>query len=98
MIPLIQKKNSNMSLPTISIAFPNPIDIGNDFRRSLGCVKGPFRTGINGTNGQDTGTNFTVQQIEDNPEGFFTDVHSSLAVPGAVRGQLDCDYEYQSFY
>merc|ERR1712193_393051 len=28
---------------------------------------------------------FTVKQIEDNPSAFFTDVHSSLAVPGAVR-------------
>jgi hypothetical protein len=39
-------------------------------------------------NGQDTGAGFRVSQIEDNPSGFFADVHSSLAVPGAVRGQL----------
>merc|ERR1711915_899552 len=38
------------------------------------CMDGPFE--------------FTVKQIEDNPSAFFTDVHSSLAVPGAVRGQL----------
>ena len=31
---------------------------------------------------------FKVAQIEDNPSAFMADVHSSLAVPGAVRGQL----------
>ncbi|CAN8101535.1 unnamed protein product [Discula destructiva] len=80
------------------IALPNPIDIGNDFRRSAGCLKGPFRTGINGTNGSDTGVGFHVKQIEDNPAGFFTDVHSTLAVPGAVRGQLDSDFDYEVFF
>ncbi|CAJ0551605.1 Ff.00g055840.m01.CDS01 [Fusarium sp. VM40] len=69
------------------IAFPNPV--GNDkFRNSVGCLKGPFRTGIK-ANGQDTGVGFTVAQIEKNPAKFFTDSHSSLAVPGAFRGQLD---------
>jgi hypothetical protein len=29
-----------------------------------------------------------VKRIEDNPSGFFADVHSSEAVPGAVRGQF----------
>lgn len=48
---------------------------------------GPFTTGLV-MNGQDTGTGFRVSQIEDNPAGFFADVHSSLAVPGAVRGQF----------
>ncbi|KAI6747553.1 hypothetical protein HG530_015786 [Fusarium avenaceum] len=69
------------------IAFPNPV--GNDkVRNSVGCLKGPFRTGIK-ANGQDTGVGFTVAQIEKNPAKFFTDSHSSLAVPGAFRGQLD---------
>ncbi|KAH7245895.1 hypothetical protein BKA59DRAFT_454954 [Fusarium tricinctum] len=69
------------------IAFPNPV--GNDkVRNSVGCLKGPFRTGIK-ANGQDTGIGFTVAQIEKNPAKFFTDSHSSLAVPGAFRGQLD---------
>ncbi|KAK3063495.1 hypothetical protein LTS18_015063 [Coniosporium uncinatum] len=71
------------------IAIPNPQVVpGNpDKRVSLGCLTGPFTTGIV-VNGADTGAGFTVSQIEDNPKGFFTDVHSSLAVPGAVRGQL----------
>jgi hypothetical protein len=69
------------------IAFPDPV--GNDkVRNSVGCLKGPFRTGIK-ANGQDTGVGFTVAQIEKNPAKFFTDSHSSLAVPGAFRGQLD---------
>ncbi|PNS14889.1 hypothetical protein CAC42_2118 [Sphaceloma murrayae] len=70
------------------IAFPNPVDIGGGMRRSIGCAQGPFRTGINGTDGQDSGNGFTVSRIEANPGAFFADVHSSLAVPGAVRGQL----------
>ncbi|PSK33571.1 hypothetical protein B9Z65_7458 [Elsinoe australis] len=70
------------------IAFPNPVDLGNGVRRSIGCIQGPFRTGLPGTDGQDSGTGFQVSSIEKNPAGFFADVHSTAAVPGAVRGQL----------
>ncbi|GJC90772.1 hypothetical protein ColLi_13610 [Colletotrichum liriopes] len=72
-----------------SIALPNPAPVGGsqDIRRSIGCLSGPFRTGVN-TTGVDSGEGFAVRQIEENPSDFFTDVHSSLAVPGAVRGQL----------
>nr|POE89797.1 hypothetical protein CFP56_20266 [Quercus suber] len=67
------------------IAFSNPI--GDEKEAiSFGCQQGPFRV-FNGT-AQDTGATFNVKQIEQNPSGFFADVHSSLAVPGAVRGQL----------
>lgn len=38
--------------------------------------------------GADTGDGFHVSQIEENPAMFFSDVHSSEAVPGATRGQL----------
>merc|ERR1712070_688472 len=70
------------------LAFPNPVPVGDGKKRiSIGCMMGPYETGIV-SNGQDTGAGFTVKQIEDNPSAFFTDVHSSLAVPGAVRGQL----------
>ncbi|KAJ4364747.1 hypothetical protein N0V95_000694 [Ascochyta clinopodiicola] len=69
------------------IAFPNPA--GPDERRvSTGCVTGPFKTGINGTDGTDTGAAFHVRQIVANPAGFFTDSHTRQFVPGAVRGQL----------
>ncbi|KAL8997639.1 MAG: hypothetical protein Q9169_003118 [Polycauliona sp. 2 TL-2023] len=68
------------------LAFPNPTGDG-DVRTSVGCLQGPFTTGLI-VNGQDTGTGFRVQQIQDNPSGFFADVHSSLAVPGAARGQF----------
>ncbi|WPG98167.1 Hypothetical protein R9X50_00095300 [Acrodontium crateriforme] len=71
------------------IAFPNPIYIeGKNERYSIGCQKGPFSTGLNGSDGVDTGSGFYVRQIEDNPSAFFVDVHSSQAVPGAVRGQI----------
>jgi hypothetical protein len=72
------------------IAFPNPSPVSNDpkvVRRSVGCLTGPFLTGIL-SNGVDTGTGFTVKQIEDNPAGFFTDSHTVKYVPGVVRGQL----------
>lgn len=70
------------------VAFPNPVG-DEKYANSIGCMKGPFKTGLNGTDGvTDTGANFQVSQIEKNPAGFFVDVHSSLAVPGAVRGQI----------
>ncbi|KAG8158626.1 hypothetical protein KVR01_011748 [Diaporthe batatas] len=71
------------------IAFPNPQPVaGNqEVRNSVGCLTGPFKTGVL-ANGVDTGAGFKVASIEKNPSGFFADVHSSLAVPGAVRGQL----------
>lgn len=69
------------------IAFPNPAGTGS-VRMSIGCMTGPFATGVKGTDGMDTGAKFQVSEIEANPAGFFADVHSSLAVSGAVRGQL----------
>ncbi|KAJ3498680.1 hypothetical protein NLG97_g926 [Lecanicillium saksenae] len=69
------------------IAFPNPTGDGEGLRTSIGCLTGPFVTGINAS-GTDTGDGFHVRQIEKNPSMFFADVHSSLAVPGAFRGQL----------
>lgn len=73
------------------IAFPNPepADSGPEVvKRSQGCIQGPFTTGINGPDGQDTGTGFTVAQIEANPAGFFTDSHTAVSVPGVVRVQM----------
>lgn len=74
------------------IAFPNPVDDGTGVRRSTGCINGTadgFVTGVtNAMTGQDQGFGFSVKQIEDNPAGFNADVHSSEAVPGAVRGQF----------
>ncbi|KAL8626998.1 hypothetical protein Q9189_007293 [Teloschistes chrysophthalmus] len=69
------------------LAFPNPVGEGKGERYSFGCLTGPFTTGLL-ANGTDTGEGFKVAQIEANPAGFFADVHSSLAVPGAARGQF----------
>lgn len=72
------------------IAFPNPVAVGDPaagVMNSVGCMKGPFTTGVV-MEGADTGAGFTVAQIEANPAAFFADTHSSLAMPGAVRGQL----------
>jgi hypothetical protein len=69
------------------LAFPNPTGPEGGIRVSLGCLTGPFKTGVV-ANGADTGDGFHVSEIEANPAAFAADVHSSLAVPGAVRGQL----------
>merc|ERR1712137_712777 len=77
------------------IAFPNPVQVTNckDTRRSIGCIAGTkdgFVTGVvNAATGKDNGFGFSVKKIEENPAGFFADVHSSKAVPGAIRGQIE---------
>lgn len=38
---------------------------------------------------EDTGTGFSLKEIEANPSGFFADVHTATYVAGAVRGQLE---------
>ena len=71
------------------IAFPNPEQVGDNvaLRNSAGCLKGPFTTGVM-VDGKDSGEGFHVSMIEANPAAFMADTHSSLALPGAVRGQL----------
>ncbi|KAG6008115.1 hypothetical protein E4U21_004997 [Claviceps maximensis] len=73
------------------IAFPNPEGPENGRRTSVGCLRGPFVTGVKASDGsgKDTGEGFEIGQIEGDPSQFFTDVHSSLAMAGAARGQLD---------
>lgn len=69
------------------IAFPNPAPIGDGLRNSAGCLQGPFTTGIL-VDGVDTGTGFTLAQLEANAAGFAADSHSTANVAGIVRGQL----------
>lgn len=71
------------------IAFPNPEPVNGDaaVRNSAGCLKGPFTTGVM-VEEKDSGEGFHVSMIEANPAAFMADTHSSLALPGAVRGQL----------
>ncbi|KLU85911.1 hypothetical protein MAPG_04930 [Magnaporthiopsis poae ATCC 64411] len=77
--------------PRISFPNPEPADSGPEVvKRSSGCLQGPFTTGIQ-ANGQDTGTGFTLAQIEANPAGFFTDSHTAAFVPGVVRAQLGAE-------
>lgn len=68
------------------IAFPNPTGDG-DTRNSSGCLQGPFTTGVM-ANGQDTGTGFSLKEIEANPSAFFGDSHTREFTAGVVRGQL----------
>ena len=69
------------------VVFPNPV--GDDrLRRSLGCMTGPFETGVKAADGADTGAGFKLAQIEANPAGFFADAHTRAFTAGVVRGQL----------
>ena len=70
------------------VAFPNPTSQSDGSFRSSGCLEGPFTTGIKGPDGADTGTNFSLKQIEADPAAFFTDTHTAANPAGAVRGQL----------
>lgn len=69
------------------LAFPNPEGDGPT-RTSSGCLQGPFTTGVEDDEGNDTGDGFTLSMIETNPANFFGDTHTAEFVPGAVRGQL----------
>jgi hypothetical protein len=73
--------------PRISFPNPDPVDAQGVVRNSAGCLKGPFVTGVM-VDGKDSGEGFHVSMIEANPTAFMADTHSSLALPGAVRGQL----------
>ncbi|GAA4786245.1 hypothetical protein GCM10023200_20290 [Actinomycetospora chlora] len=81
----IHEAQPGMSGPP-RIAFPNPSGEGGT-RTSSGCLQGPFTTGVM-ANGQDTGSGFSLREIEDNPAAFFGDTHTAEYTAGAVRGQL----------
>lgn len=69
------------------IAFPNPQ--GEGTRTSSGCMQGPFTTGLDDEEtGQDTGTGFSLAELEADPAGFSADTHTVEYAAGAVRGQL----------
>jgi hypothetical protein len=69
------------------IVFPNPTDAGDGTLTSSGCLQGPFTTGVV-TDGVDSGDGFTLAEIEADPAGYYSDVHTADFVPGAMRGQL----------
>ena len=70
------------------IAFPNPEGTGDE-RTSEGCLQGPFATGILSPDGVDTGTGFSLAQLEADPAAFTGDSHTADFLPGVVRGQLE---------
>ncbi|MFE1166202.1 CHRD domain-containing protein [Nocardiopsis sp. NPDC058789] len=77
------------------LAFPDPERDGRGGLRSSGCMRGPFTTGLEGDDGNDTGAGFTVAQIEDDPSSFYADTHTADFPAGAIRGQLkDADRGY----
>ncbi|XKK41849.1 CHRD domain-containing protein [Nocardiopsis sp. ARC36] len=70
------------------LAFPDPVDDGDGVLRSSGCMRGPFTTGVDDANGNDTGEGFSLSQIEDDPRSFYADTHTAAFPAGAIRGQL----------
>lgn len=85
----VHQGNKGMTGPP-RIVFPDPVATKDpNVRTSVGCVTGPFKTGVI-VNGADTGDGFDVKRIEENPKNYYADVHSSEAVPGANRGQFAC--------
>ncbi|WP_235997762.1 CHRD domain-containing protein [Nocardiopsis coralli] len=70
------------------LAFPDPEDDGDGVLRSSGCMQGPFTTGVEDDEGNDTGEGFTLAQIEEDPESFYADTHTADFPDGAIRGQL----------
>ena len=78
------------------LAFPDPVDDGDGVLRSSGCMQGPFTTGLEGDDGNDTGLGFTVAEIEADPASFYADTHTADYPAGAVRGQL-MDHGYGGY-
>lgn len=70
------------------ISFPNPAPVGDGPRTSSGCLQGPFTTGVMSAAGADTGTGFSLKQLEANAAGFTGDSHTVDFSAGVVRGQL----------
>lgn len=54
-----------------------------------GCMEGPFTTGVEDDEGNDTGEGFTLSDIEADPESFYADTHTEEYPDGAIRGQLE---------
>ena len=69
------------------LAFPDPTPIGDGPRTSSGCMQGPFTTGLTPEGADaDSGTGFTLAQIEADPASFAADTHTTAFSAGAVRG------------
>lgn len=70
------------------LAFEDPNGSDEDPLTSSNCVQGPFTTGVEDDEGNDTAAGFSLSEIEDNPSAFYADVHTADFPAGAVRGQL----------
>jgi hypothetical protein len=78
------------------VAFRNPtgdVDVdGNQLdpdRSSSGCHLVPQQTGTAGDGDVDNGVGFDLAQIEQDPEGFYVDIHTEANPEGAVRAQFE---------
>lgn len=70
------------------LAFEDPNGSDEDPLTSSACIQGPFTTGVEDDEGNDTAAGFSLSQIEDDPSAFYADVHTSDHPAGAIRGQL----------
>lgn len=71
------------------IVFPDPTENGDGTLSSSGCMQGPFTTGLvpDGADA-DSGEGFTLAEIEADPAGYYSDIHTVDNPAGIVRGQL----------
>lgn len=69
------------------MVFPDPQGPPGGPMTSKGCLQGPFTTGVV-VGDADTGTGFTLKDLEANPAAWFVDTHTEQFRTGAVRGQL----------
>ncbi|EFQ83557.1 hypothetical protein HMPREF0063_11220 [Aeromicrobium marinum DSM 15272] len=73
------------------IAFPDLTGDG-DTLTSSGCSAGPFTTHAPGNpNEAGSSTGFELSDIEEDPSGYYANIHTNDFRPGAVRGQLVAD-------
>lgn len=70
------------------LAFEDPNGSDDDPLTSSNCIQGPFTTGVEDDDGNDTAADFTLSELEADPEAFYADVHTSEFPAGAIRGQL----------
>lgn len=84
-----QEKTGLTGPPRIALKNPD-VELGNGYRSSAECIRAPFVTGINSTDGIDTGSasKFVLKSIEANPSDFAVDIHTCACISGAVRGTI----------
>lgn len=74
------------------VLFRNPVNADGEAdggqRASSGCHAIPQETGVTTDAGVDQGVGFSLADIEDAPEEYYVDIHTTEVPAGAVRAQF----------